>query len=181
MISSSTVAAWHSAIRPSAPSRDEVADCEERVLASIIQGHPETRDLPTWLPAEAFTDPARQEIFAAIASLRARGEAVDELTTDWERARYQTITPGVPRLDTSYAQRLARLPVRPTEVLTATSALLTRTDSSRNAPHQQTRTSPAISGSAGQGTRPPDPVIGSGPLIQPPPGSSCTPGPQPRL
>jgi replicative DNA helicase len=42
--------------------------------------HPQTRQVLGFLPAAAFTSPARQEIFCAIHRLAMSGRPVDELT-----------------------------------------------------------------------------------------------------
>jgi hypothetical protein len=181
MISSSPAALWDAAIQPPVPRRDTDAEREEHVLASLIRQHPETSDVPGWLPAEAFTSPARREIFTAIVRLHRRGEPVDELTADWERARHQATTPDAPRPDTSYAQRLACLPVHPAEALAASRALLNDFENSQDTSKQRTGSGPSIDGLTGPITRLPDLAPGNLPLLQPPPGASGTPGPQPRM
>ena len=180
LISSAPAAAWHAAIPPAVPRSDPDAEREEHVLASIIRQQPETSDVAGWLPSEAFTAPARRELFTALAGLHARGEPVDALTADWERVRHQATTPDAPRPDTSYAQRLARLPVSPAEALAASRALLTDYENTQNAPRQRTGSGAAIDGPARQLPGLPRPAPASLPLLLPPPGPSRAPGPQPR-
>jgi hypothetical protein len=177
---SPATATWHSAIESAAPARDESAVREERVLASVIQRHHQTSDLPGWLPADVFTSAACQEVFAAIVSLHIRGEPIDDLTTDWERARLQATASGTTGPDTSYAQRLARMPVGPAEAVDACRTLFDDHVKSEDTLRVQAEPTPAIGGSNEPVTRMPDPVPGNPPLLQPPNPPDAA-GPQPRM
>jgi hypothetical protein len=59
---------------------------EEAVLAAVIQGHSQARQVFKFLPAAAFTSPARQAIYVAGRHLHLVGRPADELTVSWELA-----------------------------------------------------------------------------------------------
>jgi hypothetical protein len=59
---------------------------EEAVLSGVIQGHSQARQVFKFLPAAAFTSPARQAIYGAARRLHLVGRPVDELTVSWELA-----------------------------------------------------------------------------------------------
>lgn len=179
-VNSPAAATWRAAIESSAVPRDAAAVREERVLASVVQRHLQTSDLPGWLPASVFTSAARQELFAAIVSLHSRGEPIDDLTADWERARLQAIGAGNQGADTSYAQRLARMAVGPAAALDACRVLLGEYGNPEDTLRLRTGSGPAINGSAGPA---PMPEAGRPPLLQPPdpPDPSGPAGPQPRM
>ena len=87
---------------------------EERVLSAVLQGHAQTGQILSFLPAAAFTSPARQEIFRAAHRLDLTGRPVDEITVSWELATHSAVTailspenpPQPGRLD-GYVHRLA--------------------------------------------------------------------------
>jgi len=88
---------------------------EERVLAALIQGHPETRQILGFLPVAAFTDWYRQEMLQAIRALHSTSRPVDTLTVDWQIAVTRARTGGqlistAPATETAetYATRLSR-------------------------------------------------------------------------
>jgi hypothetical protein len=75
----------------------------------------------SWLPADAFTPGPRREVYQAIAALARHGEAVDELTVDWQLARTTALTQatspatgpaGTGPVPEGYVSRLAVIPVR---------------------------------------------------------------------
>jgi hypothetical protein len=97
-----------------APSADiemtVTARREEQLLAWLLRQHTRPPNLGVPIQPEMITPGPRRELYAAIAALISRGEPVDELTADWERARRHTAaTPQAssPPPDTSYASRLA--------------------------------------------------------------------------
>jgi hypothetical protein len=183
-VTSPAIAAWQAAdvVRPD--QRDTHTQREELVLASIIQRHEQTRNLPRWLPAQAFTSTARQELFTAITSLRARGEPVDELTADWERARRYPHTGDTAGAGTSCAARLARLPATPAGALQAARQLFHDYANSAHARGQDVRHNLAPGPASSTLTAANTPALGNGtvprPLLQPPdpPGR---PGPTLRM
>jgi hypothetical protein len=106
---------------------------EERVLAALIQGHRETRQIVTLLPGSAFGDALRREIFSAIWSLYTYARPVDALTVDWEVTRARASLSGqeagnAPRAvsEESYVGRLARTSVGDGPVTRTADFLLTR-------------------------------------------------------
>jgi DnaB-like helicase N terminal domain len=68
------------------------AQPEELVLAAVLQGHPQAGQILWFLPAAAFSDPARQEIFRAARRLHQSGRPVDELTVSWELSTAAAVT-----------------------------------------------------------------------------------------
>ena len=90
---------------------------EESVLAALLTRHRQTRPVLETLRPEAWSDPARAEMHAAIVTLAASGRAIDPLTADWEiaRARERSGQPAgrVPAESAglSYATKLAGIPV----------------------------------------------------------------------
>ena len=73
--------------RPPMTPGDGRARDEEMVLAVLIQQRPEAGQLMRMLHATVFTDPLREEVFLAIASLHVARQPIDELTVDWELVR----------------------------------------------------------------------------------------------
>ena len=65
---------------------------EELVLSAVLQEHPQAGQILSYLPAAAFTSPARQEIFRAARRLNQSGRPVDELTVSWELATRSAVT-----------------------------------------------------------------------------------------
>lgn len=59
---------------------------EEAVLSALMQGHSQARQIFEFLPAAAFTSPARQDIYGAVRRLHQAGRPADELTVRWELA-----------------------------------------------------------------------------------------------
>jgi replicative DNA helicase len=68
-------------------AESEQAAAEERILAALIQGHHETRQVMGILIGSAFIDPLRREVFEAVRSLFASNRPIDPLTVDWELTR----------------------------------------------------------------------------------------------
>jgi len=172
---SPALAVWRAARTARATQQDGRAVLEEQVLASIVQQHEATRDVPGWLPAAAFSTGPRQELLRALTSLHSRGEPVDALTADWERARISQAT------DTSYAARLSRLTVDTTRILDSCHQIYL---DHQNSP--QARTAPAAASPDAPGepylTGPvPRGPAASHPDIGPPPGGPVRPGPAPRI
>ena len=58
----------------------------------MLQEHPQAGQILSYLPAAAFTSPARQEIFRAARRLNQSGRPVDELTVSWELATHSAAT-----------------------------------------------------------------------------------------
>lgn len=96
-------------------SQREVA--EEAVLAAILRQHPESMTMLEILRPMAWSDPARQEMHAAMVTLAASGRDIDPLTVDWEisHARERNgVFPGHLPAESdgpSYAAKLAGIPV----------------------------------------------------------------------
>jgi hypothetical protein len=121
---------------------------EELVLSALLQQHAQTRQILAFLPAAAFTSPARQEIFRAVHRLTATGRPVDPLTVRWDLAIYATSTavtsphtaPPSPVPD-GYIDKLARAVLggdrSPLRVAHDLTALLNHRDSRRPAPVRQ--------------------------------------------
>ena len=59
---------------------------EEAVLSALMQGHSQAEQIFKFLPAAAFTSPARQDIYGAARRLHQVGRPADELTVSWELA-----------------------------------------------------------------------------------------------
>jgi hypothetical protein len=98
-----------------APS-SEGSEEEEIVLGALIQGHRDSAQVVSMLPAAAFTSLLRREIFQVIRTLRSSGRPVDELIVDWEVARSRVRHDGQPPDEEfvtddqpSYATRLAAI------------------------------------------------------------------------
>jgi hypothetical protein len=164
---------------------------EETVLAGLLQQDPERNaGILRILPAEAFVNPHRKEIYQVASAMYRAGKAVDELTLDWELA-----VQGVPldarqsygavRDDHSYAMHLARLECGYQEPVIAAGELAAEYEQSRSAhPASSTRR-------AGPGARQASRARGDTPagrvpgrpvlrLVQPPPeaGGPTGRGPQ---
>jgi hypothetical protein len=145
------------------------------VLASIVQQHEATRDVPGWLPAAAFSTGPRQELLHALTSLHSRGDPVDALTADWERARISQDT------DTSYATRLTRLKVDTSKALDGCHQLYLDYENSPQARAAIAAVSLATpAGAHATGPVPCGPAA-SPPDIGPPPCGPARPGPAPRM
>jgi hypothetical protein len=88
---------------------------EEAALAGLLHQDPERNaDILRILPAEAFTNPHRKEIYQVASAMHLAGKAVDELTLDWELAARGVPldarqSGGAVRDDQTYAMHLARL------------------------------------------------------------------------
>lgn len=84
---------------------------EELVLGALIGGHRETRRVLGFLVPDAFGDPVRRAIYAAVRTLYLAGGGIDPLTVDWELARRQPVLAGEQAPVTgdlpSYVTRLA--------------------------------------------------------------------------
>lgn len=65
---------------------------EELVLSAVLREHPQSGQILSYLPAAAFTSPARQEIFRAARRLNQSGRPVDELMVSWEIATHSAVT-----------------------------------------------------------------------------------------
>jgi hypothetical protein len=88
---------------------------EELVLSALLQQHAQAAQILGFLPAAAFTSPARQEIFRAVHRLVLAGRPVDELTVGWDLAARAATTAVVsagtgwlPAVPGGYLDRLAR-------------------------------------------------------------------------
>jgi hypothetical protein len=87
---------------------------EELVLSALLREHPQAGQILSFLPAAAFTTPARQEIFRAIHRLDQAGRPVDELTVAWNlatrSAQTAVLTPATapqPQVPVQYIDKLA--------------------------------------------------------------------------
>jgi hypothetical protein len=87
---------------------------EELVLSALLQEHAQAGQVLAFLPAAAFTSPARQEIFRATRRLHHSGQPVDELTVGWELATHAAATAVLspetarqPQVPDEYIDRLA--------------------------------------------------------------------------
>jgi hypothetical protein len=79
--------------RPEEPTAATIAEHrEELVLSALLQRHAQVGQILGFLPAAAFTSPARQEIFRAIHRLAMAGRPVDELTVRWDLATHTATT-----------------------------------------------------------------------------------------
>ena len=74
------------------PPATRAGQREELVLSAVLQEHPQAGQILSYLPAAAFTSPARQEIFRAARRLNQSGRPVDELTVSWELATRSAVT-----------------------------------------------------------------------------------------
>jgi hypothetical protein len=118
---------------------------EELVLSALLRRHPQAGQILAFLPAAAFTSPARQETFRAIHRVSMSGRPVDELTVCWDLAtRAGTsldLSPGAGQpssVPAGYVDKLARADVgsdrSPLRVAHDLSALLQHRSSARR-PH----------------------------------------------
>jgi hypothetical protein len=102
-------------IRPGEPAPGTPAEHrEELVLAALLQEHAQAGQVLAFLPAAAFTSPARQEIFRATRRLHQSGRPADELTVGWELATHAAATAVLspetarqPQVPEGYVDRLA--------------------------------------------------------------------------
>lgn len=100
--------------RPEEPTAATIGEHrEELVLSALLQRHAQAGQILGFLPAAAFTSPARQEIFRSIHRLSMAGRPVDELTVRWDlatrTATTAVVSPGArpsPMSD-GYIDRLA--------------------------------------------------------------------------
>jgi hypothetical protein len=153
---------------------------EEAVLAGLLQQDPERNaGILRTLPAEAFTNPHRKEIYQVASAMYRAGKAVDELTLDWELA-----VQGVPldarqsygatRDDHTYAMYLARLDCGYQEPAVAAGELAAEYEEARVA-HPAGSARPRAAGGRQAGRRRGDPSADTIPgrpvlrLVQPPP------------
>jgi hypothetical protein len=87
--------------RPGEPATATIAERrEELVLSALLQRHAQAGQILSFLPAAAFTSPARQETFRAIRRVSLSGRPVDELTVRWDLATH-TATTAVVSPDTA--------------------------------------------------------------------------------
>ena len=101
--------------KPAGPAAAALAEQrEELVLSAVLQEHPQAGQILSYLPAAAFSSPARQEIFRAARRLNQSGRPVDELTVSWELATHSAaaavLSPGStpqPQAPDGYVGRLA--------------------------------------------------------------------------
>ena len=89
-------------------------NCEERILAELIQHPDQIEQASGAIDAATFTSAARNDLFDAISAVHKRGEPVDALTIAWELDRIQAeglrnagVNPA------AYVDRLAAVPVEP--------------------------------------------------------------------
>jgi DnaB-like helicase N terminal domain len=172
---SPALAVWRAARAARTSQQDGRAELEEQALAGIVQQHEATRDVPGWLPAAAFSTGPRQELLRALTSLHSRGEPVDALTADWERARISQDT------DTSYAARLTRLTVDTTRVLDSCHQIYLDYQNSPQARTAPAAGNPAVADEPHVTGRVPSGSAASRPDIGPPPCGPVRPGPAPRI
>ena len=59
---------------------------EEEVLAGLLAHYEFNTGVLNWLPAEAFTEGPRREIYQAIVAVARRDDPIDELTVEWQLA-----------------------------------------------------------------------------------------------
>ena len=113
---------------------------EEAVLSGLLRHDPERNPgILRVLPAEAFANLHRREIYQVLTAMHQAGKAVDELTLDWELA-----TQGLPlggrksggaaRDGLTYAMQLARLNGGHEEPATAARELAAEYERSRSEP-----------------------------------------------
>jgi replicative DNA helicase len=109
---------------------------EEEVLAGLLQHHEFNNGVLNWLPAEAFAEGPRREIYQAITAVAGRDDPIDELTVEWQltgdRAMNQP-TRGLTREavaaagdDAGYVDVLAAIPVATTAATAAGRVLFER-------------------------------------------------------
>ena len=78
---------WRSPGGTRRPGTSHPNEAERRACpVGGVQEHPQAGQILSYLPAAAFTSPARQEIFRAARRLNQSGRPVDELTVSWELA-----------------------------------------------------------------------------------------------
>jgi replicative DNA helicase len=191
---------------PDQPSPSPVEDehqvhQEEEVLAGLLQ-HPDFNNgVLTWLPAEAFAEGPRREIYQAVTALAQRDDPIDELTVEWQLTGDRAInqpTRGLTREavaaageDAGYVDVLAATPVA-TTAATMTGRLLLERFTAAQAANVITESTHT----AAPADPPPRPVPTPGnpqsemlkPLPSPaphsellePPAPAPQPGPQPR-
>jgi hypothetical protein len=162
---------------------------EEAVLAGLLRQDPERNaDILRALPAGAFANPHRREVYQVASAMYQAGKPVDELTLDWELASRGVPldagqSPGAARDGGTYAMRLARLEIGYQEPATAAEEMAAEYRQSRtghsagSARLRAVRTpAPAVRPQApAAGT--PRPVLR---LVQPPPQPGGPGGPGPR-
>jgi hypothetical protein len=180
---------------PDPDSHQPVADeqqvrQEEEVLAGLLQHHSSNTGVLEWLPAEAFTEGPRREIYAAITTLARHGDPIDELTVEWQlagdRAMSQPARGLTPEAmtdagdDVGYVGVLAATPV-----VTGAATLTGRALLFRHTTAQATAVASAASQEAeAPASEPRHPVTvphaRQPDLLQPPASPSPQHGPQPR-
>ncbi len=173
-VPSAGVAAWTAAASAPLRAGDAAALLEEQVLASTLRRAPQA-GVTGWLPAEAFIAGPRRDLYTAILALCARGEPVDELTADWERARHQALPADGQAVDTTYARRLAGMRTDPAQALRAAHRLFSQCLSTACTPTGL----PVVGAIEPAPARPSANAVVAIPLI-PPPGLSRS-GPEPRM
>jgi replicative DNA helicase len=172
--------------RSAATRGDRQETAEESVLAAILTQHRETRHILETLRPEAFTDPARREMYEAIRTLAASSREIDPLTVDWEiscgRERNGQSAGRTPAESTgpSYAAKLAGIPVPGHPARTA-NALATAVEQKARRRHDGPAAEPAGATASQPGLATgPSPIRGQQPaLLQIPPqvpGNGHVPG-----
>jgi hypothetical protein len=182
--------------RPAPPAQATLAEQrEELVLAALLQNHAEARQILGFLPAAAFTSPARQEAFLATRRVHQFGRPVDVLTVSWEIAAHSAATaflsPGTapqPQSPSDYIDRLASA-----DISTGRSPLRVARDLGAQLRHRDSRHRQAAAGtlrgaSSGSSVQPHEPgaahtqepsASAHAPLIQPPDAARARPaGPE---
>lgn len=173
---------------PIAADEDQ-AHQEEEVLAGLLAHHEFNTGVLTWLPADAFTDGPRREIYQAIVAVARRGDPIDELTVEWQlagdRAMSQPargLTPEAAAAgdEVGYVEVLAATPVASNAATMAGRILLER--------HTAAQAVAATAESSGEPQIPVGPPLRPVPIprgpqpdmLEPPPTPAPQPGPQPR-
>jgi hypothetical protein len=155
--------------KPAGPAAVTLAEQrEELVVSAVLQEHPQAGQILSYLPAAAFSSPARQEIFRAARRLNQFGRPVDELTVSWELATHAAVTvvlsPGStpqPQEPDGYVGRLAG-----TDISTSQSPLRAAHDLDAQLRYRTSRGPKPASGNRDQAQDSPAPAVVV-PLIRP--------------
>jgi replicative DNA helicase len=171
-------------------AHEEHVHQEEQVLAGLLQHHEFNTGVLDWLPAEAFAEGPRREIYQAIAAVARRGDPIDELTVEWQLAGDRAMTQPTRGLtpeavaaagdDVGYVGVLDATPVATNAATMTGRALLERFTAAQAAiaTAESARTSEVA---AEPPLRPvPTPRDPQPELLEPPPGPALQHGPQPR-
>lgn len=164
--------------------QDSRAQQEDQLLADLLQNPRQAYDLATFLPAESFTDPQREEAYRTMLTLAVDGDPIDEVVVGWQMANLRAINspsaakttdrpePAVP--DDVYLARLAAMRDTTSAVQIGASLIVEdlRAGSSLVPANTGQTHSPA----------PPVPALNSAPMdptLQPPTTNHTGPSPRP--